>query len=158
MRWAAATAHRWIWPPAPRDENSPDGRPRGGDVIVAENQRLHVELAHLRTQLDQYRVLVGEREKLGSLAERCVRLSVFGGDSGNRRSLNFAGRQALSLRAGMAALTPGGVLAVWSAFPDKGFASRLKRAGFAVEELDVRATGGRKGARHVIWLAVKPGR
>lgn len=59
------------------------------------------------------------------------------------------------LRSARTALVPGGVLAIWSAFPDKGFASRLKLAGFAVEEHDVRATGGRKGARHVIWLAVR---
>lgn len=59
------------------------------------------------------------------------------------------------LRAAHAALTQGGVLAIWSAYPDKAFADRLRRAGFAVDEVKVRATGGRKGAHHVIWLAVK---
>lgn len=59
------------------------------------------------------------------------------------------------LRAAHAALTRGGVLAIWSAYPDKAFADRLRRAGFAVDEVKVRATGGRKGAHHVIWLAVK---
>ena len=58
------------------------------------------------------------------------------------------------LRAAHSALVPGGVLAVWSAYPDKGFVDRLKRAHFAVDEVKVRATGGRKGAHHVIWLAV----
>lgn len=61
------------------------------------------------------------------------------------------------LRAARAALKPGGVLAIWSAYPDKAFADRLKKAGFAVDEIKTRATGGRKGAHHVIWLAVKPG-
>ena len=60
------------------------------------------------------------------------------------------------LRAAWRALTPGGILAVWSAYPDKGFAERLGRAGFAVDERKVRATGGRKGAHHVIWLATRP--
>jgi cell shape-determining protein MreC len=69
-----------------------------------------VELAHLRSQLDHYRVLVGEREKLGSLAERCALFTVIGADSGNRRSINIVGRSAGSLRVGMVALTPTAVV------------------------------------------------
>lgn len=61
------------------------------------------------------------------------------------------------LRAAYAALAPGGVLAVWSAYPDKAFAERLGRAGFVVDERKVRATGGRKGAHHIVWLASKAG-
>ncbi len=60
------------------------------------------------------------------------------------------------LRAAYAALRPAGVLAVWSAYPDDAFVGRLRNAGFMVEEMKVRATGGRKGARHTIWLASKP--
>ncbi|RDJ22902.1 hypothetical protein DWF00_05930 [Bosea caraganae] len=52
-----------------------------------------------------------------------------------------------------AALRPGGILAVWSQGPDRRFTQRLRRAGFAVEEVMVRANKGRSGARHVIWLA-----
>lgn len=59
------------------------------------------------------------------------------------------------LRMAHDALNPGGVLAIWSAYPDKPFALRLQRAGFWVDEIRVRATGGRKGAHHIIWLAVK---
>src|SRR5690606_13001168 len=49
-------------------------------------------------------------------------------------------------------LRPGGVLAVWSAGPDDRFESRLRHAGFDVVTHRVRAGGGGKGARHVIWV------
>ena len=54
-----------------------------------------------------------------------------------------------------AALTPGGMLAVWSAAPDPAFARRLKDAGFAVEEVAVRARSNGKGPRHTIWFGRK---
>jgi spermidine synthase len=56
-----------------------------------------------------------------------------------------------------AALRPGGILAIWSAAPDAAFTRRLRAAGFAVEEHSVRAAGGRRGARHMIWLATRTG-
>lgn len=110
VRWTAAWTHDRIWPPHARDDGSPDGRPRAADEVYAENQRLRVELANLRRQLDDYRVLVGEREKLGSLGDRCEQFSVMGGDSGGRRSIRLAGRSFASVRVGMPALTPLGVV------------------------------------------------
>ena len=73
----------------------------------------------------------------------------------NGRLYSFAG-----LRAAKAALLPGGVLAIWSAGRDPAFTRRLEKAGFAVEEVEVRARGnpvdGRgKGPRHTIWFARK---
>lgn len=62
---------------------------------------------------------------------------------------------AAGLAAALAALKPGGVLAVWSQGPDSGFTRRLKQAGFAVEEISARAHA-KRGARHVIWIAAKP--
>lgn len=59
------------------------------------------------------------------------------------------------LRRARSALRPGGVLAVWSAAPDPAFARRLGKAGFKVEEVAVRAHAGRKGAKHMIWLATR---
>jgi spermidine synthase len=50
------------------------------------------------------------------------------------------------------ALRPGGVLAVWSAGPDKNFFQRLRKTGFEVDEIRVCAHGS-KGARHTIWFA-----
>jgi spermidine synthase len=56
------------------------------------------------------------------------------------------------LEAARKALRKNGLLAIWSAAPDKEFAKRLVRAGFAVEEIQARAHRGR-GGRHVIWAA-----
>lgn len=68
----------------------------------------------------------------------------------NGRIYSFAG-----LRAARAALAPGGVLAVWSAGRDPAFTRRLEKAGFAVEEMEVRARPNNKGPRHTIWFARK---
>lgn len=51
------------------------------------------------------------------------------------------------------ALRPGGILAIWSAGPDKLFQTRLRHAGFDVEEVIVRPHRAGKGPRHYIWLA-----
>ena len=56
------------------------------------------------------------------------------------------------LNSACASLRPRGVLAVWSAGPDQDFLQRLRKVGFEVEELKVRAHGS-KGARYVIWFA-----
>jgi spermidine synthase len=50
------------------------------------------------------------------------------------------------------ALRPGGVLAVWSSGPDRGFSERLRKPGFEVYEVSVRASGAR-GRRHIVWIA-----
>lgn len=55
------------------------------------------------------------------------------------------------------ALRPQGVLAVWSAGPDRLFSSRLHNAGFKVEEVTVRPHKAGKGPRHHIWLAAAKG-
>ncbi|WP_432767884.1 MAG: spermidine synthase [Sphingopyxis sp.] len=57
------------------------------------------------------------------------------------------------LAVARAALRPRGLLAIWSAAPDARFTRRLAAAGFAVEEIGVRARTNGKGPRHVIWFA-----
>jgi spermidine synthase len=56
------------------------------------------------------------------------------------------------LNAAYTSLRPRGVLAVWSAGPDQDFLQRLRKVGFEVDEVRVRARGS-KGARHIIWFA-----
>ena len=59
------------------------------------------------------------------------------------------------LDAAFKALRPAGVLAVWSASPDRAFAQRLREAGFEVEEMQIRSRGSRKGTRHTLWFAAR---
>ena len=84
-----------------------------------------------------------------------ILLDVDNGPDGLVREANDALYSPRGLRAAMAALRPGGVLAVWSAHRDDAFARRLAKAGFAVEEVGVRARESGKGPRHVIWFARK---
>lgn len=58
------------------------------------------------------------------------------------------------LLAAKAALKDGGILAVWSAYPDKKFTKLVRKAGFDVSEVEVPASHrGRKRRMHTIWLA-----
>lgn len=85
-----------------------------------------------------------------------ILLDVDNGPDGLSQESNNSLYSAKGLSEQFSALTPGGVLAVWSSGGDAGFTRRLKQAGFAVEEKPIRAHG-KTGARHMIWLAVKPG-
>jgi len=60
------------------------------------------------------------------------------------------------LRASYAALRPGGVLAVWSAYEDTDFFERLEDAGFLVDEVKVSDPAGRERAPYTIWVALRP--
>ncbi|MFN3655727.1 MAG: hypothetical protein ACK4UO_00565 [Pseudolabrys sp.] len=98
---------------------------------------------------------VGEAIGAGKARFDAILLDVDNGPDGLTRTANDALYSAAGLAAAHAALRPGGVLAVWSAGPDAGFTKRLRQAGFAVEEARVRGGRTRRGARHVIWLAVR---
>jgi len=98
---------------------------------------------------------VGELIRSGRATYDAILLDVDNGPEGLTRRANDGLYDMAGLSAAEAALTPGGILGVWSSTPDRDFTHRLHRAGFAVEEIKVRANGTRGGARHVIWMAAK---
>jgi spermidine synthase len=79
-------------------------------------------------------------------------LDVDNGPEGLTRKANDWLYALDGLAAARTALRPLGVLAIWSAGPDRTFAGRLVKVGFEVSEVRVRGYG-RGGARHVVWVA-----
>ena len=109
--------------------------------------------------LDDPRVEIREADvadliRLGEGVYDAILLDVDNGPDGLSRGENDRLYSLAGLAAARSALTSGGVLAVWSAHADKGFAARLRQSGFEVDEVNTRARG-KRGARHVIWLATR---
>jgi spermidine synthase len=99
-------------------------------------------------EVDVARILREERRAYDAIV-----LDVDNGPGGLTRNGNDWLYAQGGLSAAFAALRPGGVLAVWSAGPDKAFSDRLRKTGFEVEEVRVRAREVHGGARHTIWIA-----
>jgi spermidine synthase len=135
-----------------------------GRVVVAELMPAVVAwnrgpLAHLAGRpLGDPRVSVREIDVALLLQEKhgvydAILLDVDNGPEPLTRTGNDRLYSRPGLEAAYGALRRGGILAVWSAGPDRVFARDLHRAGFKVSEVCVRARGPRGGAQHTIWLA-----
>ena len=98
-------------------------------------------------EMDVARILMD-----GQQAFDAILLDVDNGPEGLTRKENDWLYSINGLNEAYMALRPRGVLAVWSAGPDKDFMQRLRKVGFEVDEVRVR-TRGSKGARHCIWFA-----
>lgn len=83
-----------------------------------------------------------------------ILLDVDNGPDGLSRSANDRLYDLRGLKIARQALRRGGLLAIWSAAPNKAFVGRLGHAGFAVEEIQARAHKGR-GGRSIVWVATK---
>jgi spermidine synthase len=143
-----------------------DALPKSAEVVVAElvpavvtwNREL---LGHLAGQpLNDARVEVAVEDVVQLLRGAksqydAVLLDVDNGPDAFTRDANAWLYGAPGLRAMQNALRSQGILGVWSSYRDQPFAARLKRGGFAVEEIPWRARGD-KGAVHTLWLATKP--
>jgi spermidine synthase len=86
-----------------------------------------------------------------------VLLDIDNGPEAFTESSNASLYNDRGIAAMRAALKPGGVLAVWSAWEDRRFEQRLKYAGFKVEVERVRARLKKGGPRHTIFLGRAPG-
>jgi spermidine synthase len=136
----------------------PKARVTVGELVPAVIAWARGPMAHISGGcLEDPRLTVREGDVaalIGSAegAYDAILLDVDNGPEGLSRPANDRLYDAGGLLAARRALTAGGILAVWSSAPDRDFTRRLVKAGFKVEEVPVRATG-KRGARHVIWLA-----
>ena len=96
-----------------------------------------------------------------AIAERpgrydAILLDVDNGPDGLVRAENDRIYSNAGLAAARRALTPEGVLAIWSAAPDPRFTRQLERARFTVDAVEVSARydaqGRGKGPKHTIWF------
>lgn len=141
--------------------------PAGASVVVAELVPEIIAWARgpmaglTADGLDDPRVSVVERDVAALIGEAdrsydAILLDVDNGPDGLTHPGNEKLYSSRGLAAAKAALSAGGVLAVWSAAPDPAFTRRLSQSGFRVEEVTVRARSNGKGPRHTIWLGEAP--
>ncbi len=96
---------------------------------------------------DVAKILKSERQ-----AYDAILLDVDNGPAGMTRKKNNWLYTMDGLTASYTALKPQGLLAVWSAGPDRSFTERLRKIGFKVNQARVREHDN-KGELHTIWLA-----
>jgi spermidine synthase len=128
-------------------------------AVIAWNRELLAPVAGRPLDDPRVRVITGDVARAlwtGRGAYDAILLDVDNGPEGLTRRANDRLYSSSGQSAAFAALHPGGVLAVWSATPDRPFAERLGGAGFITEESRVRPRQARSGARNTIWISVRP--
>lgn len=124
-------------------------------AVVAWNRGPLGEHAGHPLQDERTRVREGDVAKLLKEERRAydaILLDVDNGPEGLTRKKNDWLYTIDGLTASFAALRAKGILAVWSAAPDRNFTERLRKVGFRVQQNRVRAHNN-KGELHTIWLA-----
>jgi spermidine synthase len=92
------------------------------------------------------KILKSERQ-----AYDAIMLDVDNGPEGLTRKKNDWLYTVDGLTASYSALRPRGMLAVWSAGPDRNFTERMRKVGFKVQQSRVREHEN-TGDLHTIWL------
>ncbi|MEK6700039.1 MAG: spermidine synthase [Nitrospirota bacterium] len=138
--------------------------PPSAQVVVAELNAVVVEwcrgplagLTHgalddprVTVVIDDVAAKVAQAAQAGAQRFDAVIIDLYEGPRAATDARNdpFYGSRALT--ATKAALSPGGVFAVWGENPDKAFEKRLTAAGFSVN----MQRPGRGGLRHVVYVA-----
>ena len=140
-----------------------DALPPDAAVVVAELVPAVVEwnrgplgpLADHPLKDKRVRIEIGDvAATLGASARRfdAVLLDVDNGPAAFTATYNTRLYDDKGLAAVRAALKPGGVLAVWSAWEDRRFEQRLKHGGFTVQVERVRGRLKKGGPRHTIFI------
>jgi spermidine synthase len=141
--------------------------PRDATVVVAELVPAVIEwnrgplgplaehpLDDERVQVDVSDVALTLRASSGRFD--AVLLDVDNGPDAFTQQGNGALYSDAGLAAARAALKPGGVLAIWSAWEHRKFEQRLRYNGFTVEVQRVRGRLTKGGPHHTIFLARRP--
>jgi spermidine synthase len=137
--------------------------PPGATVVVAELVPAVVEwnrgalgpLAAHPLKDARVRIEIGDvADVIRASAQRfdAMLLDVDNGPAAFTASHNTRLYDDQGLAAARAALKPGGILAVWSAWDDRRFEQRLRYGGFSVEVERVRGRLKKGGPRHTIFL------
>ena len=142
-------------------ELGPDAQVTVAELVPAVVEWNRSLLGHLAAQpLQDARVSVHQGDVGALIREQreefdAILLDVDNGPEGLSRKGNDAIYSPAGLQAAKKALRPGGVLGVWSISPDEPFSRRLRKAGFQVDEVRVKARL-KRGGRHMIWFGAKP--
>jgi spermidine synthase len=129
-------------------------------ALVDWNRRLVAHLNDSPHEDPRCEIVVADAFDVIKRARRDFDVILLDVDNGPR-ALSQAKNQRLYAESGTRAcwnaLTPGGVLAVWSAGPNAKYAARLRRFGFALEVLRVPTRTGARST-HVLFIGRKPAR
>jgi len=142
-------------------ELAPDAEVVVAELVPAVAAWARGPLAHLFAgSLDDPRVTLRETDvhhviQDGPGAYDAILLDVDNGPEGLVQQTNDRLYDVAGLGRAHRALSPGGLLGVWSERPDRKFKARFQRGGFMVEEHKVRSAGS--GGRHVVWIGEKLG-
>ena len=119
---------------------------------LAELAKRAVDDPRVTVVIDDVTAVIAGAAQPGGAPFDAILLDLYEGPGPSNNALHdpFYGSRALKTTA--AALSSGGVFAVWGENPDASFEKRLAVAGFIVD----RERPGRGGLRHVVYVAQKP--
>jgi len=141
-----------------------DALPDSASVVVAELNKTIAEwckgpLADLTDKaledrrvgivIDNVARVIAKAAKAGAKKFQAIIIDLYEGPHAGTDAKTDPYYGAHALQTTAAALTAGGVFAIWGEAPDAAFEKRLEAAGFAVE----KKRPGRGGLRHVVYLA-----